>query len=86
MPVETWLKLAEILGVNAKDAEFWYYADMLEDVGTMKEALQTENRLKQKGTELLTIYFDLTEEGQKKVLAYAQDIQKGYGGVLNGPR
>lgn len=86
LPMETWIKLAGILGINAKDAETWYFSDMGEDFQAVKATARAENRQTQKGIELLSIYFDLTDEGQKKVLAYAQDIQKGYGGVLNGPR
>ena len=86
LPMETWVKLAGILGVSAKDAEAWYLSDMGDDFQALKATVQTENRLTQKGIELLSIYLDLTEEGQKKVLAYARDIQKGYGGVSNGQR
>ena len=84
LPMETWIKLAGILGINKADAEYFYLGDMGEDFQAVKESAQAENRLTQKGVELLSIYFDLTDEGQKKVLAYARDIQKGYGGVLNG--
>ena len=84
MPMETWIKLAGILGINKADAELLYLGDMGEDFQALRESVQAENRLTQNGVELLSIYFDLTDEGQKKVLAYARDIQKGYGGVMNG--
>lgn len=86
LPMETWVKLAGSLGVSAKDAEAWYLSDMGDDFQALKATVPTENRLTQKGIELLSIYLDLTEEGQKKVLAYARDIHKGYGGVSNGQR
>ena len=84
LPMETWVKIAEVFGIQEKDAELLYYKDLMEDFHALRTNAQTEAVIRQRGVELLTVYFDLTDEGQKKVLAYAQDIQKAYGGVING--
>lgn len=83
LDIDTWILIASKLGISKEDATFDYLSDEADDFKSLKDTVKDEERIKAKGQELLMIYFDLSEEGQKKVLAYAKDMQGIYGGILN---
>lgn len=78
----TWMKIALILGLSKEDATLYFLSDQSQDFQVVKDLARVENTFHAKGIELLEIYFDLSEEGQKRVLSYARDMQAIYGGEL----
>ena len=89
MPIEKWLQIAEVFNLDKKEAERHYLESDLIDFGNLRDECQQEvsrqrNRIETNIGLLNAIYLSLPDEGQKRLIQYAKDMQAVFGGVNNG--